>query len=299
MADNMTKTWTRLPVWLLPAVLAPLFGSNTASAQVNFGNETIAHRTYVADIAITPRILPEATGGNSVYTYTLPNLPAGLRFTAATRMLLGTPSTPTAVAAYTYTATSGGNNASLTFRIAVIPANANTNGFIVSNLDGGEGEVSQNNFPISVAFVTGANAGDYTMTGAVIRLSTSTVSSVSVVTDADTLVGTLAGPTSAFVAGSALTYTSTVGIPLASLTTYYLVINRDTTNMRVAIRTTNSSNQSYDGWDIGRALYALFSGQFSRIDLGRYPYLSIAAFPADVTPSTKLRLRVFLEGPLQ
>ena len=50
-------------------------------------------QTYTMDTAITDLTLSEAAGGTTPVTYTLAPLPNGLTFTAATRVLSGTPST--------------------------------------------------------------------------------------------------------------------------------------------------------------------------------------------------------------
>ena len=280
-ADNTIKT--RLPVWLLllAAVLAPA----VASAQ-SFGAQTIANRTYVVGHALIPLTLPTATSGNP--SYTLPNLPAGLSFNAATRVLSGTPSTPTAVAAYTYTATGG---ASLTFRLAVIPANAGTDGFIVSNLDE-EREMSpgnNNNLPILMAFVTGANAGGYIVTGAAIRLDANSVnnlSSVSVRSTDTSVLGTLDGPAGALPAGGDLTYTSADGIRLAPSATYYLAADG-----QLYIRGTTSINQtSLDGWDIVNGFSLFNVNRIITFFPEIAPRFNISAFPADVPPGVPASL---------
>ena len=274
------RRFSRLPWLLLP--LALVLAPPPASAQ-SFGAETIGHRTYVAGTAIIPLALPVATG-NPVYT--LPNLPAGLSFAPVTRVLSGTPSTPTAVAAYTYTATSGVNSASLTFRLAVIPANAATDGFIVSNLDEAEGSSNAaSGFTLS-AFTTGANAGGYTMTGAVIRLAgnSSGLTSVSIYSgpSIDALHGTLAldGLTSDLPASGDLTFTSTAGIPLASSTTYYLALRGF-----IFVRLTSSFSQtSFDGWGIGNDVFRFDPGnnQFSLYASNSALQYSISASPVNM-----------------
>ena len=81
---------------------------------------TIADQRYPVNTRITPLVLPVATGGTPPYTYTLSPLPAGLNFTAATRLLSGTPTTASTTDV-TYTATDDtGESATLTFKIEVI-----------------------------------------------------------------------------------------------------------------------------------------------------------------------------------
>ena len=290
-ADNPMKTQNTFKVlaWLLPAaaVLAPA----VASAQ-SFGAETIGHRTYMVGHALIPLTLPAATPGSP--SYTLPNLPAGLSFTATTRVLSGAPSTPTAVAAYTYTATSGVNSASLTFRLAVIPSNAAApDGFIVSNLDDDQMRDDNPHQPtlLATAFVTGVNADGYTGTGAVIRWGPSrrnNLRSVSIYSGPSTLLGKLDGPTGstqAIQAGGHFTYTSAAGIPLAPSTTYQLAIETvGSRELSFGIVRTDSQT-SFDGWDISPDVLQISGNQF----VARLPnfslHFSISAFPADVTPS--------------
>ena len=94
----------------------------------DFGGATIPDQFYTQGTAITPLVLPEATGNGTLSYSMTPSLPAGLSFDAATRTLSGTPTTLQAATAYTYTATDAqGDTSSLTFNITVIalakPAN--------------------------------------------------------------------------------------------------------------------------------------------------------------------------------
>jgi hypothetical protein len=76
---------------------APAFSAGT----------TISNISATKGTAITSVTLPEATDpdANTTITYTVtPALPAGLTFTAATRVLAGTPTTETTSTTYTYTA---------------------------------------------------------------------------------------------------------------------------------------------------------------------------------------------------
>ena len=89
-----------------------------------FGTMTVADQTFTVGTAVD-LTLPLATGGNGAITYTLPGLPDGLTFDAATRILTGTPTTVAVATMHTYTAADGdmntaaGDEASLMFSITV------------------------------------------------------------------------------------------------------------------------------------------------------------------------------------
>ena len=89
-----------------------------------FEQDGISDKSYVQNLAINPATLPEASGGDGALAYTIsPDLPAGLAFDAATRVLSGTPTASQAATVYTYTAmdsdTVDPDSASLTFRVTV------------------------------------------------------------------------------------------------------------------------------------------------------------------------------------
>ena len=102
--------------------LRPLFSGISVPAQV-----------YTAGKTITPVELPWTTGGNGMLTYSLArkngsDLPEGLTFTSATRLLEGRPMTAAAEETYVYTVTDTDNDAStleftITVRAAVITLN--------------------------------------------------------------------------------------------------------------------------------------------------------------------------------
>ena len=74
-----------------------------------------------AGTEISAMALPEASGGEGDITYSVSDLPAGLSFDAATRMVSGTPEAE-GTTAVTYTATDGaGATVTLTFSITVNP----------------------------------------------------------------------------------------------------------------------------------------------------------------------------------
>ena len=85
-----------------------------------FSTNFIADQTFTIGEAVN-LTLPVAAGGTAPYSYALtPNLPVGLLFDAATRVLSGTPTPATPATPYTYTATDAtGAFATLTFTITV------------------------------------------------------------------------------------------------------------------------------------------------------------------------------------
>ena len=96
---------------------APAFATGT----------TISNISATKGTAITSVTLPEATDpdANATITYTVtPALPAGLTFTASTRILSGTPTAVSASSTYTYTASDSTLSDTSTFKIQVnAPAN--------------------------------------------------------------------------------------------------------------------------------------------------------------------------------
>ena len=84
----------------------------------------VEDQSYTAGTAITPLVLPEATGGEGEVTYRVFGLPAGLSFDATTRTTSGTPEAATDGAVeVTYTAQdSAGVAVTLSFSITVNPA---------------------------------------------------------------------------------------------------------------------------------------------------------------------------------
>ena len=86
----------------------------------------IADLSLTQNTALTAVTLPAASGGNGALAYAItPALPAGLSFTASTRVLSGTPTQTAAEARYTYTVSDGDANTAasdtdtLTFTITV------------------------------------------------------------------------------------------------------------------------------------------------------------------------------------
>ena len=107
--------------------LIALLGTSSSWAQViglspSFGEGTIPNQVYIADAAIEPVTMPEASGGDGELTYhVLPELPEGLRFDEASRTLSGTPTASQARTIYELFATDAdGDAATVFFYIEVI-----------------------------------------------------------------------------------------------------------------------------------------------------------------------------------
>ena len=81
---------------------------------------SIAAQSYTAGTAIHALELPAAVGGEGAITYSVSDLPAGLSFDPATRMISGTPEAEGSMDV-TYTAMAGDESASLMFTITVNP----------------------------------------------------------------------------------------------------------------------------------------------------------------------------------
>ena len=91
--------------------------------QPSFEDAAVAAQRYMVGTAITPLVLPAATGGDPPLSYALTSaLPVGLSFDARTREVAGTPLEANAEASYTLTATDmDGDTATLAFTIEVVP----------------------------------------------------------------------------------------------------------------------------------------------------------------------------------
>ncbi len=83
---------------------------------------SIADREYTAEHAITPLVLPAASGGTGDLKYSVSALPVGLAFDAATRTISGTPTAETDVVNIIYAVIDGdGETAVLSFSIKINP----------------------------------------------------------------------------------------------------------------------------------------------------------------------------------
>ena len=129
LVDNKTNRVTPLRVrggCAAIVSLMALLGTASSWAQTglspSFGDGDIPDQVWIADSAIEPVPLPEASGGDGELEYTVsPELPEGLVFEEVTRTLSGTPTTPQAEAEYALFATDAdGDAATLFFFIEVI-----------------------------------------------------------------------------------------------------------------------------------------------------------------------------------
>ena len=114
-----------LPLLITVNPLSSDLSSDSSDSPLAFAADTaVPNQSFTAGTAITPLVLPVASGGIPPYAYSVSNLPAGLSFDAATRTLSGTPTEATDSAVIvTYTVIdSGGAAAVLTFSITVNPS---------------------------------------------------------------------------------------------------------------------------------------------------------------------------------
>ena len=125
-----TSTTTSSPIPAVLLVVALVLGaagcdvSDHEDLVPTFEQVSISDKNYVQNLAIDSETLPAATGGDRALTYAIsPDLPAGLAFDPATRLLSGTPTEALPATLYTYTATDSDaadpDSASLTFTITV------------------------------------------------------------------------------------------------------------------------------------------------------------------------------------
>ena len=96
---------------------------------------------YTVGVAVNVT-LPAASGGNAPLTYSVaPSLPSGLTFTASTRTITGTPTTPQSHAEYAYHVTDAdGDTASISFGITIVAAPTTPSGacFVGQELNPGK-----------------------------------------------------------------------------------------------------------------------------------------------------------------
>ena len=107
----------------------------------SFGDAAVADRSWPANKAIVPLVLPEAAGGTAPLSYTLAPAVPGLTFDADTRTLSGTPTRVAAARSMTYQVSDSAapaRTASLSFSIAItdtaVGENAPTSAPFVTDL---------------------------------------------------------------------------------------------------------------------------------------------------------------------
>ena len=95
-------------------------GGSVTPTPLAFSTTVIADQFFTVETAVN-LTLPAASGGTGTITYSLsPTLPAGVTFTAGTRLLSGNPTARASETTYTYTATDGaGNSVEIEFAITV------------------------------------------------------------------------------------------------------------------------------------------------------------------------------------
>ena len=120
-SDGYYTASTKIKLWVDSNNTAPSFPSGT----------TIANQSLTQDVAMTTLSLPAASGGNGQLSYSLsPALPKGLVFDAEARTISGAPTATLTSTTYTYTVadsddtTGSGDEASLTFTLAVAAKNS-------------------------------------------------------------------------------------------------------------------------------------------------------------------------------
>ena len=141
-AETAETTWTPLGFIMDSDVMLNLRVSDdqnaasTASVAVSvtvpdtapsFGDAVIGDLTFTTGAAITPHLLPAASGGNGGSSYRIrPALPRGLSFDAGARTLRGQPATPSGPGDFIYTAADEDSNrspadeATLDFTITIV-----------------------------------------------------------------------------------------------------------------------------------------------------------------------------------
>ena len=125
-----TVTFTETTEGADPKFSVELSITQAADPEPTFGSKSVAAQVYTESAAITAFALPSASGGNGTLTYSLTKqgggaLPTWLTFTAATRMLSGTPTAAAGATNYTLTVReTDGDTDELTFSVTVRAASA-------------------------------------------------------------------------------------------------------------------------------------------------------------------------------
>ena len=199
-----------------PQGLAFVAGSEdtVVTDALDFGSETIGNQAWIVGTAVS-LTLPEATGGEGTITYSLsPTTPAGVTFTASTRVLAGTPTGRFTSATFTYTAEDAdGTTVDLTFTIVVTATAITFSPTSFANQSWTVGTA------VSLTLPSGAGGvGDLTPT-----LSPTLPSGVTFTASTRALAG---NPTGTFTSAT-FTYTMTDGESESDSITFTIVVNAE------------------------------------------------------------------------
>ena len=219
----------------------------TAAVVVLSFASTISNQAWVAGTAITSVTLPEATGGEGEKTYTLsPTTPAGVTFTASTRVLAGNPTATFTSATFTYTATDEDDDTvELTFTI-VVTADAIVFASTIADQSWVVGTAVDETLPTATGGV-----GDLTYT-----LTPTTPAGVTFTASTRALAG---NPTAVFTLAT-FTYTVTDAESETETQTFTIVVS-----VLIAVAPTTSTDATYDA-DLGYNVLPESLGALKKID---------------------------------
>ena len=144
---------------------------------LGFGTLVIADQAWVVGTAVN-LTLPVAVGDNPTKTYSLtPGTPAGIDFTASTRILSGTPTGRFSSDVFTYTVTDGdGDSVELTFTVIVVAVTLEFDSEIGNQtwkadvavnltLPSASGGVGAKTYALTGTFPTGVSRSAFAVTG--------------------------------------------------------------------------------------------------------------------------------------
>ncbi len=236
--------------------------SSVGAIPVTFGSETIGNQAWVVGTADSIT-LPEAMDGTGTITYSLSStLPAGMTFTASTRVLAGTPTGRFSSATFTYTATDGnGDTVELTFTI-VVTATAISFASSVANQSWVVGTAVNITLPAASG---GVGSFTYSLTPA---LPAGVSRSNRVVSGTPTARATVA----------TYTYTATDSEGVTHTLTFTVVVT--------AVAITFASTIANQSWQVGTAVNLTLPTASGGV--GAFTYSLTPALPAGVTRSNRV-----------
>ena len=238
--------------------------SSVGAIPVTFGSQTISNQAWTVGTA-APVTLPEAMDGTGTITYSLSStLPAGMTFTASTRVLAGTPTGRFSSATFTYTATDGnGDTVELTFTI-VVTATAISFASSVANQSWVVGTAVNITLPAASG---GVGSFTYSLTPA---LPAGVSRSNRVVSGTPTARATVA----------TYTYTATDSEGVTHTLTFTVVVT--------AVAITFASTIANQSWQVGTAVNLTLPTASGGV--GAFTYSLTPALPAGVTFTAGTRL---------